>query len=125
MPSIVSLGAMDPKDFLAEAQIMKRLRHPKLLQLYAVCTHDEPIYIVTELMRNGSLLEYLHGRSLMEMVHWQMHVQQMRNAQMHGDKCANEKSTNARLRKGDRQKHAFQPKYFVLRLLDFGAFDFK
>ena len=53
---------MDPKDFLAEAQIMKKLRHPKLIQLYAVCTQDEPIYIVTELMRYGSLLEYLQGR---------------------------------------------------------------
>ena len=52
---------MDPKDFLAEAQIMKKLRHPKLIQLYAVCTQDEPIYIVTELMRNGSLLEFLQG----------------------------------------------------------------
>nr|CAD2176150.1 unnamed protein product [Meloidogyne enterolobii] len=29
-------------DFLTEAQIMKRLRHPKLLQLYAVCTREEP-----------------------------------------------------------------------------------
>lgn len=59
-------GTMDPKDFLAEAQIMKKLRHPKLIQLYAVCTQDEPIYIVTELMRHGSLLEYLQnkGRSL-------------------------------------------------------------
>ena len=56
-------GTMDPKDFLAEAQIMKKLRHPKLIQLYAVCTQDEPIYIVTELMRHGSLLEYLQGRS--------------------------------------------------------------
>lgn len=54
-------GTMDPKDFLAEAQIMKKLRHPKLIQLYAVCTQDEPIYIVTELMRNGSLLEFLQG----------------------------------------------------------------
>jgi len=54
-------GTMDPKDFLAEAQIMKKLRHPKLIQLYAVCTQDEPIYIVTELMRHGSLLEYLQG----------------------------------------------------------------
>jgi len=52
---------MDPKDFLAEAQIMKKLRHPKLIQLYAVCTQDEPIYIITELMRHGSLLEYLQG----------------------------------------------------------------
>lgn len=50
---------MDPKDFLSEAQIMKRLRHPKLIQLYAVCTMEEPIYIITELMKNGSLLEHL------------------------------------------------------------------
>ncbi|XP_062323431.1 tyrosine-protein kinase SRK2 [Osmerus eperlanus] len=52
-------GSMDPKDFLREAQIMKKLRHPKLIQLYAVCTVAEPIYIITELMSNGSLLEYL------------------------------------------------------------------
>jgi len=54
-------GTMDPKDFLAEAQIMKKLRHSKLIQLYAVCTEDEPIYIVTELMQYGSLLEFLQG----------------------------------------------------------------
>ena len=53
---------MDPKDFLAEAQIMKKLKHPKLIQLYAVCTTQEPIYIVTELMKNGSLLDYLKGK---------------------------------------------------------------
>ncbi|XP_061610822.1 tyrosine-protein kinase SRK2 [Phyllopteryx taeniolatus] len=52
-------GTMDTEDFLREAQIMKRLRHPKLIQLYAVCTMEEPIYIITELMKNGSLLEYL------------------------------------------------------------------
>ncbi|CAG9563919.1 unnamed protein product [Danaus chrysippus] len=55
-------GTMDPKDFLAEAQIMKKLRHTKLIQLYAVCTLEEPIYIITELMKNGSLLEYLQGK---------------------------------------------------------------
>ena len=38
---------------------MKKLTHPNLLQLYAVCTLEEPIYIVTELMRYGSLLEYM------------------------------------------------------------------
>lgn len=52
-------GTMDPEDFLREAQMMKRLRHAKLIQLYAVCTMQEPIYIITELMKNGSLLEYL------------------------------------------------------------------
>ena len=56
------LGTMDPKDFLTEAQIMKKLRHPKLIQLYAVCTTEEPIFIITELMKNGSLLEYLQGK---------------------------------------------------------------
>ncbi len=53
---------MDPKDFLAEAQIMKNLKHPKLIKLYAVCTREEPIYIITELMKNGSLLDYLRGK---------------------------------------------------------------
>ena len=41
---------------------MKKLRHPKLIQLYAVCTLEEPIYIITELMKNGSLLEHLQGK---------------------------------------------------------------
>ena len=53
---------MDPADFLTEAQIMKKLRHPRLIQLYAVCTMEELIYIITELMKNGSLLEYLQGK---------------------------------------------------------------
>lgn len=56
---------MDPDDFLREAQIMKRLRHPKLIQLYAVCTLEDPIYIITELMKNGSLLEYLQSKTAM------------------------------------------------------------
>lgn len=55
---------MDPKDFLDEAQIMKKLRHSKLIQLYAVCTVEEPIYIITELMKHGSLLEYLQGKKI-------------------------------------------------------------
>lgn len=53
---------MEVKDFVQEAQVMKKIHHPNLLQLYAVCTIGEPIYIVTELMKFGSLLEYLkHG----------------------------------------------------------------
>lgn len=59
---------MDPKDFLSEAQIMKKLRHQKLIQLYAVCTLEEPIYIITELMKNGSLLEYLQGEYMYEIL---------------------------------------------------------
>ena len=64
---ILKEGTVSIKDFLVEAQIMKKLRHRKLVQLYAVCTREEPIYIVTELMKNGSLLDYLQrgeGRQL-------------------------------------------------------------
>jgi len=45
-------GTMSPKAFLEEAQIMKLLRHDKLVQLYAVVS-EEPIYIVTEFMCYG------------------------------------------------------------------------
>ena len=52
-------GTMEVNDFIQEAQVMKSLHHPNLLQLYAVCTTEEPIYIVTELMKHGALLDYL------------------------------------------------------------------
>lgn len=58
-------GSMDPAKFLDEAKIMKQLRHRKLVALYAVCSTQEPFYIITELMSNGCLLDYLrkdHGR---------------------------------------------------------------
>lgn len=43
---------MSPEAFLQEAQVMKKLRHEKLVQLYAVVS-EEPIYIVTEYMSKG------------------------------------------------------------------------
>ena len=58
-------GTMPVQEFLQEPQLMIRLLHPKLIQLYAVCTKEEPIYIVTEL-KHSSLLDYLRndGRAL-------------------------------------------------------------
>uniref|UniRef100_A0A3P8WNA0 Tyrosine-protein kinase n=1 Tax=Cynoglossus semilaevis TaxID=244447 RepID=A0A3P8WNA0_CYNSE len=59
-------GTMSPESFLEEAQIMKKLHHDKLVQLYAVVS-EEPIYIVTEYMGKGSLLDFLkdgEGRAL-------------------------------------------------------------
>ncbi|XP_061541822.1 proto-oncogene tyrosine-protein kinase Src isoform X3 [Phycodurus eques] len=53
-------GTMSPEAFLQEAQVMKKLRHEKLVQLYAVVS-EEPIYIVTEYMGKGSLLDFLKG----------------------------------------------------------------
>lgn len=52
-------GTMSAEAFLEEATIMKKFRHNKLVALYAVCSLEEPMYIVTEYMSNGSLLSYL------------------------------------------------------------------
>ncbi|XP_068768303.1 tyrosine-protein kinase Srms [Struthio camelus] len=58
---------MKAEDFTKEIQNLKRLRHEKLIQLHAVCSVDEPVYIITELMRKGNLHSYLNspeGKSL-------------------------------------------------------------
>ena len=52
-------NSMAPSLLHDEISFMKKLRHPNVLQLYAVCTKEEPIYIITELMKHGSLLGYL------------------------------------------------------------------
>ena len=52
-------GQMSADDFLDEAKLMHQLRHHKLVQLMAVCTKSEPIWIITELMVNGALLDFL------------------------------------------------------------------
>jgi fyn-related kinase len=41
---------------------MKQCNHPNLVKLYAVCTMEEPFYIITEYMVNGSLLSYLRDK---------------------------------------------------------------
>lgn len=45
--------------FLDEAKIMKDLLHKNIVRLYGVCTREEPIFIVTEFMAGGCLLNYL------------------------------------------------------------------
>jgi len=59
----MKVNSMSPDAFLAEAQIMKQCNHPKLVKLYAVCTDREPYYIITEYMKNGSLLTYLRNEN--------------------------------------------------------------
>ncbi|XP_008285866.1 tyrosine-protein kinase Srms [Stegastes partitus] len=46
-------------EFVKEVQALKSLHHPKLIQLLAMCSRGEPVYIVTELMSKGSLKSYL------------------------------------------------------------------
>lgn len=77
-------GTMSEDDFIEEAKVMtcvfqyliinfiyltnytilshfvrRKLQHANLVQLYGVCSKHRPIYIVTEYMRHGSLLNYL------------------------------------------------------------------
>ncbi|XP_069574080.1 tyrosine-protein kinase Tec isoform X1 [Brachyistius frenatus] len=52
-------GAMYEEDFIEEAKVMMKLSHPKLVQLYGVCSQHQPIYIVTEFMEHGCLLNFL------------------------------------------------------------------
>ena len=55
-------GLITPADILVEAAIFKSFVHPNLVQLYAVCSKQDYIYLVIELMKNGSLLEFLRQR---------------------------------------------------------------
>ena len=61
---MLPINCFDRKELILNLLCFKMLMPVTLylhLQLYAVCTQEEPIYIVTELMRHGSLLEYLKG----------------------------------------------------------------
>ena len=64
---ILKPGAMAIHDIIIEVQIIKKIRHKHLVQLYAVCAKEEPVYIITELIKKGNLLDYLQkgeGRHL-------------------------------------------------------------
>lgn len=60
-PTFVFVGPEDTKqdEFVKEVQALKSLHHPKLIQLLAMVSRGEPVYIVTELMSKGSLKSYL------------------------------------------------------------------
>lgn len=54
-------GNMNHARFLNEAELMHRLNHPNVVRILAVCTlpTNEPTYIISELMENGSLKQYM------------------------------------------------------------------
>ena len=51
------------KNFVDECNLMKKLKHDKIVKLYCICTKEEPLLMVFEYMLNGSLRTYLkvHG----------------------------------------------------------------
>ena len=44
---------------LSLLQVMTKLQHNNLVQLYGVCSKNRPIFIITEYMKHGSLLSFL------------------------------------------------------------------
>nr|XP_031527042.1 cytoplasmic tyrosine-protein kinase BMX isoform X4 [Vicugna pacos] len=63
---MIKEGSMSEDEFFQEAQTMMKLDHPKLVKFYGVCSKRYPIYIVTEYITHGCLLNYLksHGKRL-------------------------------------------------------------
>uniref|UniRef100_A0A8C9WM74 Tyrosine-protein kinase n=1 Tax=Scleropages formosus TaxID=113540 RepID=A0A8C9WM74_SCLFO len=59
---MVREGAMSEEEFKEEARVMTRLSHPKLVQLYGVCTQQAPMYLLFEFMENGCLSDYLRSK---------------------------------------------------------------
>ncbi|KFP91916.1 Tyrosine-protein kinase BTK, partial [Apaloderma vittatum] len=56
---MIKEGSMSEDEFIDEAKVMMNLSHEKLVQLYGVCTKQRPIFIITEYMANGCLLNFL------------------------------------------------------------------
>lgn len=55
-----SMGAT--KQFFKEAELMKQLKHPNIIELFGVCTRVKPLCIVTEFMNVGNLETYLKSK---------------------------------------------------------------
>ena len=54
------------QQFLAEAAVMTDLRHPNVVHLIGVSLDEKPVFIVTEFMAKGPLVDYLRlqGRAV-------------------------------------------------------------
>lgn len=60
--TLKNVDAEATEAFLAEADVMSKLKHPNLVQLIGVCTSGDPVMIVSEFMGKGCLLDYLRSR---------------------------------------------------------------
>lgn len=67
-------GATSAAAFLKEPTLLAQLDHPKIIKCEGVCTKEEPIFMLMEFLKYGSLQEYLQrgeGRDIdmMDLVH--------------------------------------------------------
>uniref|UniRef100_A0A8C4ZXB7 FES proto-oncogene, tyrosine kinase n=1 Tax=Gadus morhua TaxID=8049 RepID=A0A8C4ZXB7_GADMO len=49
------------KRFLMEARILKQYEHPNIVRLIGVCTQQQPIYIIMELVQGGDFLSFVRA----------------------------------------------------------------
>ncbi|XP_065827130.1 uncharacterized protein [Oscarella lobularis] len=64
------------EDFRKEMEIMMDFDHPNIVRLLGICTRDEPLYLITELMKHGDLKAFIrkarpnetHPRSFLSVV---------------------------------------------------------
>lgn len=69
--------AQDKHDFVEEAQLMKLFKHVNVISLLGVCLQQEPLFLIVEMMENGSLKEYLrahHGVEMHKLLHMALDI---------------------------------------------------
>lgn len=54
-------NGVNSREFLREVSVMKTIKHPQIVCLYAVCTEEEPFCIVMEYMNRGNLRNYMRN----------------------------------------------------------------
>lgn len=57
---VLNEECMSVAKFVREAEVMQTLTHPNILQILAVKTDADPIYLVTEFMDEGDLIKYMY-----------------------------------------------------------------
>ena len=61
---VYMIQMQDMDTFLREAEILKKFNDPNIVRLIGVCTEKEPIYIITELMSGGTLLDFIRKKGI-------------------------------------------------------------
>ena len=47
------------EDFRKQMEIAMDFDHPNVVRLLGICTRDEPLYLITEAMKQGDLKDYI------------------------------------------------------------------
>ncbi|XP_073463537.1 tyrosine-protein kinase Srms-like isoform X2 [Aquarana catesbeiana] len=55
----ISKEFLERRNVMVGIEILKKLNHKNIIELYALCTTKDPVYIVTEIMEKGDLLSFL------------------------------------------------------------------